>query len=560
MKRWRSAFVVGMAAALGLAAAGAVRAGGPDPERQIVVYKDAGKARKAVEAAGGKVIRELAKLNALAVKVPAGALANLRANAAIELVEQDAPRYPMSVRAPSPTGPQVTPWGIDAVNADPTANTGKVPVCIIDSGYDKGHEDLELKKVTASPDPGTGDPFHDGSHHGTHVAGTISALDNAIGVVGVNGNGLLPIHIVKVFGDDGLWGYSSDLAAAVEKCIDEGHAKVINMSLGGGTPTATEKKALDDALANNVLPIAAAGNDGNGRKSYPAAYDSVMSVAAVDSALVHADFSQFNDDVEIAGPGVAVRSTVPKAQGSESRLAVTEVLGCTPSRCVPSTFEVAALQGSAIAEVVAPLYRCNAVDGIGSPGDCAGAAGNICLIQRGSITFVEKVKECKRNGGLGAVIFNNTDAMFTGTLEGVDANIVIPAVSVAGTAGAELESLTGTEFDLAVGKGNYDFFDGTSMATPHVVGVAAAVWSQNTACKARDIRALLDYTAHDVDAPGRDVNTGYGVVDYANAIAHLDCDGKQEACTLGQKGAACTSMSDCCSGLCQTKGSSKKCQ
>ncbi len=558
MKRWRSALVVGMAAALGLAAAGAVRAGGPDPERQIVVYKDAGKARKAVEAAGGKVIRELAKLNALAVKVPASALAKLRANSAIELVEQDAPRYPMSERAPSPTGPQVTPWGIDAVNADPTANTGKVPVCIIDSGYDKGHEDLQLKKVTASPDSGTGDPFHDGSHHGTHVAGTISALDNAIGVVGVNGNGVLPIHIVKVFGDDGVWAYSSDLAAAVVKCIDEGHAKVINMSLGGGTPTATEKKALDDALANDVLPIAAAGNDGNGRKSYPAAYDSVMSVAAVDSALAHASFSQFNDDVEIAGPGVAVRSTVPKAQGSEVQLGVAAVNA--PRNGMATDFEAAALQGSPIAQVVAPLYRCTAVDGLGTPGDCEGAAGKICVIQRGSITFVEKVKECKRRGGVGAVIFNSTDALFTGTLEGVDANIVIPAVSVAGADGPTLESYEGTDFWLSVAKGNYDFFDGTSMATPHVVGVAAAVWSQNTACKARDIRTLLDYTAHDVDAAGRDINTGYGVVDYANALAHLDCDGKQEACTLGQKGAACTSMSDCCSGVCQTKGDSKKCQ
>ena len=95
MKRSRSGFVVGMAVALGLAAVGAARAGGPDPERQIVVYKDAAKARKAVEALGGKVIRELADLKALAVKVPASALAKLRANAAIELVEQDAPRYPM---------------------------------------------------------------------------------------------------------------------------------------------------------------------------------------------------------------------------------------------------------------------------------------------------------------------------------------------------------------------------------------------------------------------------------------------------------------------------------
>ena len=57
--------------------------------------------------------------------------------------------------------------------------------------------------------------------------------------------------------------------------------------------------------------FAAAGNDGNTRKSYPASYSSVMSVAAVDEANVVASFSQQNDQVEIAGPGVGVKSSVP---------------------------------------------------------------------------------------------------------------------------------------------------------------------------------------------------------------------------------------------------------
>lgn len=540
-----------LAASLGMTSL--ATAGSPDPERQIVAYKDAARARKAIEAAGGRVIRELDGLAAFAVKVPARALAGLRADAAIALVEQDAPRYPLSIQAPSPTGVQVRPWGTVAVHADPFNGDTEIPICIIDSGYAKPHEDMQTQFVTASPDPGTGSPWTDNCGHGTHVAGTISALDDQIGVVGVNGNGEVPLHIVKVFGDDCSYAYSSDLAAAVGKCIQDGHARVISMSLGGGTPSQIEKKAFDQALDKNVLSIAAAGNDGNSKKSYPAAYDSVMSVAAVDSALVHAEFSQWNDDVEIAAPGVAVRSTYIKGKGTEVELEnLVDVYH----------FEAAPFLGSAEGDVTGPLFHCNAVDGLGSPGDCVGAEGKICVIERGEISFALKVQECQRKGGLAAVILNSSDALYTGTVGGQGVTIKIPAVAVAGVhTESFLGPLLGFDFQVRVLRnGNYEFLDGTSMATPHVSGIAAAVWSHDPTCKARDIRALLDFTAHDIDAPGRDVDTGYGFVDYAAALANLDCDGKQEACTLGKSGAACTSMSQCCSGTCQSKNGKKTCK
>ncbi len=538
---------------LGVAWSVRAHAGAPDPERQIVVHRDAAKARHAVEALGGKVIRELGSLNALAVKLPAAARAKLAADPSVELIESDAPRYPFATHAPSPTGGQRRPWGIDAVHAD-TFNTFQgVKICIIDSGYDRPHEDLQTKLVTSSTDAGTGNPFHDGCGHGTHVAGTISALDNAIGVVGVSGDGDQAMHIVKVFGDDCAYAYSSDLAAAVGKCIEEGKARIISMSLGGGTPSQTEKKAFDQALEQNVLSIAAAGNDGNSKTSYPAGYDSVMSVAAVDSALDHAEFSQSNADVEIAGPGVAVRSTYPKSQGTEVQLY---------NLVDAYHFEAAPFVGSAEGDVSAPLFRCNAVDGLGSEGDCQGAIGKICVIERGAVTFAQKVVECQRRGGAAAVIYNSSDALFTGTVDGQGATIKIPAVSASGSDGEALATfLEGFDFQVVVkDHGNYEFLDGTSMATPHVSGVAAAVWGHDPTCKARDIRALLDFTAHDVDAPGRDANTGYGFVDYEAALEKLDCDGFQEVCTLGQKGASCSSMSDCCSGVCQSKNGKKVCK
>ena len=127
----------------------------------------------------------------------------------------------------------------------PDTNTANRKVCIIDSGYDKNHEDLSANTgVTGEYDAGTGWWYTDENHHGTHVAGTIAAINNSgVGVVGVNANKLLKLHIVKVFGKDG-WAYSSSLASAANKCGAAG-ANVISMSLGGGRSSKTEQRAFD---------------------------------------------------------------------------------------------------------------------------------------------------------------------------------------------------------------------------------------------------------------------------------------------------------------------------
>ena len=83
------------------------------------------------------------------------------------------------------------------------------------------------------------------------------------------------------------------------------------MSLGGSFKSRFEETAFKDAYNAGVLSVAAAGNGGNTSYSYPASYSSVVSVAAVDSNKVVADFSQKNSQVELAAPGVSVLSTVP---------------------------------------------------------------------------------------------------------------------------------------------------------------------------------------------------------------------------------------------------------
>ena len=293
-----------------------------DTTRVIVKFKAGAKASMKAAAAGANatVQEEIFGTDAVAMEVPRTALKGLENNPNVEFIEEDLKRYPIALTSPSTGTPyalgQTVPYGIKQVQADllSDANTGNRMVCIIDSGYDRAHEDLSGNVVTGTNDPGTGNWYTDENSHGTHVAGTIAAINNSnVGVVGVNSNRRLKLHIIKVFGASG-WAYSSSLASAANKCQAAG-ANIISMSLGGSGSTTTESTAFANLANAGILNIAAAGNAGNSTVSYPAGYASVMSVAAVDEYKQRASFSQYNSDVEISGPGVSVYSTVPVAKG-----------------------------------------------------------------------------------------------------------------------------------------------------------------------------------------------------------------------------------------------------
>lgn len=212
---------------------------------------------------------------------------------------------------------ETTPYGIHAVQAAQVGYGGGRKVCIIDSGYKLGHPDLQTARVTgqdrgAGAWDGSAGAMHD---HGTHVAGTIAALGgNAKGVVGVIPNGELDLHIVRAFDAGANYIYATDLAGAMLDCGAAG-ANVISMSLGGGFSSKAEEKAVNKLNRDGVLLIAAAGNDGNATFSYPASYDGVVSVAAVDANLAQANFSQRTSQVELSAPGVATRSTIVNGYG-----------------------------------------------------------------------------------------------------------------------------------------------------------------------------------------------------------------------------------------------------
>jgi subtilisin family serine protease len=482
-----------------------------DTTRVIVAYKEGAAAavRGAVSLARGAVELEIAGMNAMAVTVPNAAVDGLARNPRVEYVEEDVKRYPLALTVPSTApyaGGQLEPWGIRAVQAhllpQGDALTGNRKVCIIDSGYSLGHEDLPGTSRVSGHN-GNLAWNQDGDGHGTHVAGTIAALNNAnTGVVGVNAGGNLNLYIVRVFGDSGAWAYSSTLVDAATRCQNAG-ANVISMSLGGSLSSRTEQTKFQQLLDANILPIAAAGNGGNSRTSYPAGYASVVSVAAVDVNNLKADFSQYNKDVEISGPGVGVLSTVPNGKGLLGSLnANGTVAEAFPMEGSPQATRSGALFDLGIGDATNP-----------------GAAGKVCLIARGTIDFSAKVLNCQNSGGVGAVIYNNVAGSFSGTL-GTTAT-AIPSVSISQEDGNLLKATRlGQSATVSVAAANYAYYDGTSMATPHVSAVAALVWSYFTpaaptggrSCTATQLRNSLNKSALDLGTAGRDNNFGFGLV------------------------------------------------
>ena len=487
--------LIGAAVAVSLAAGAASAMA--DNDRYIVKFKKGhGQSVKtAVQGQGGKIKLDLARHNAVAVEMSSKAMQGLSNNPNIEFVEADVKRFPLMA--------QTTPYGIPMVQADLLSDNGASnrKVCIIDSGYELAHEDLGGNMVSGTNDPGTGNWYTDENHHGTHVAGTVAALNNSTGVVGVLPNGNINLHIIKVF-DAAGWAYSSSLVTALDHCMDAG-SNVVSMSLGGSRSSRTEKSAFASALSSGVLSIAAAGNDGNNRHSYPASYDGVVSVAAVDSNKQVASFSQFTSQVELAAPGVGVLSSVPMGTALVSNV-----------NAGGSDYEAIGMDGSISGTETGALADC----GTGETA-CADAVGKVCLIQRGNISFADKANNCAAGGGIAAVIYNNEPGALNGTFGEVA--VAIPGVGVSDTDGAALLGKLGQSTTVSIEPGNYAYFDGTSMATPHVSGVAALVWSHHLNCSASEIRNALAVTAEDLGAAGRDDYYGHGLVQARDAVDYL---------------------------------------
>ncbi|MEA2527320.1 MAG: in, partial [Thermomicrobiales bacterium] len=297
----------------------------------IVVLK--GTADPRVVAAQAQVNAKLLYHNVFrgfSARVPAAAIDALARNPQISIISEDLP-----VRALA----QTVPTGVKRIGADqhPTAAIdGKdervdADVAILDTGIDPAHPDLN---VAGGIDcTGTGS-YADDHSHGTHVAGTVGALDNDIGVVGVAPG--VRLWAVKVLNSAGS-GSSSTIICGLDWVVaNAGTIDVVNMSLGGsGTDGSCDSNAYHKAICTVVnagVPIfAAAGNDAvNAASTVPATYDEVITVSSftdfdgkpgglaapsctsggADDAFA-TSYSNFGADIDIAAPGTCIRSTVP---------------------------------------------------------------------------------------------------------------------------------------------------------------------------------------------------------------------------------------------------------
>jgi serine protease len=470
-----------------------------EPERMLVEFAPgyAAAVRSALDRAGGDVHYQFDRLNLFSVTLPAASMEGIAHNPNVVAVAPDVPRYPMA---------QETPWGIDRVQAPSVWAEGPtgsgVLVCVIDSGLYTSHEDL----IGVTVDGGYPSGWNsDGCGHGTHVVGTIAAANNTTGVVGVT-PGDASLYIVKVFGDDCGWAYESDLIDATDRCYDVG-ADIISMSLGGDKPIGPWEEQQFDWLWNQgLLSVAAAGNAGNTEKSYPASHDSVVSVAATDVNDVVADFSQRNDQVELAAPGVDVLSTVPWLVTEE--LTVDGV-----------TYDSHHIEFAAYGTASGALVDGGLCDSTGRWSD------NVVLCERGDISFYDKVMNVQNSDAVAAVIYNNEPGNFYGTLgEGNSSNVV--AISLSQEDGNYLVAnklgFTGDVVSLSSKPDSgYEAWNGTSMATPHVSGVAALLWSSDATLTNADIRDAMNTTALDLGTTGRDDAYGYGLVQAYDAWAYL---------------------------------------
>ena len=202
-------------------------------------------------------------------------------------------------------------WGPKKIEADwawnATLGNSSVLVAVVDSGVDYTHPDLAANYVGLGYDWAYNDtdPIDDWNH-GTFVAGIIAAVTN--NSEGIAGLAQVKVMAEKVWDKEGVC-YLDWLANGIKHAVDKG-AQIISMSWSVEYNYSLLYDAVKYAYEKNVLLVAAAGNEENDTKRYPAAYDEVIAVTATDQNDNPAWFSNFGDWVELAAPGVDIYSTI----------------------------------------------------------------------------------------------------------------------------------------------------------------------------------------------------------------------------------------------------------
>ncbi|MES2766015.1 MAG: S8 family serine peptidase [Bacteroidota bacterium] len=201
---------------------------------------------------------------------------------------------------------QSTPWGVTRIGGAGDG-TGKV-AWIIDTGIDLTHPDLNVDR-TRSRNFSTGSSANDGNGHGTHVAGTIAAKNNTVGVIGVAAGA--SVVAVRVLNNQGSGSYSAIISGVDYVAANAAAGDVANMSLGGSASTALDN-AVTNLASKGVKVVLAAGNESTSATTKsPARVNgtNIYTISAIGSNGAFASFSNYgNPPVDYAAPGVNVLS------------------------------------------------------------------------------------------------------------------------------------------------------------------------------------------------------------------------------------------------------------
>lgn len=203
-------------------------------------------------------------------------------------------------------------YTLDKVQAraawDLTMGSPKTLLAIVDTGVDHSHPDLKGRTLKGKDFVNNDDDAMDDQGHGTHVAGIAAgSANNGIGIAGIAPN--VTILAVKVLSKSGGGSYEG-VANGIIYAADQG-AHVINMSLGGPSPSKAVEDACKYAMSKGSVVIAAMGNDGRETVSYPAGVPGVIAVGSTDSADLRSSFSNMGKHISISAPGSKILATLP---------------------------------------------------------------------------------------------------------------------------------------------------------------------------------------------------------------------------------------------------------
>jgi subtilisin family serine protease len=293
-----------------------------DPDRVAVTFRKGtsrSEAVRAIERAGGTLVRAVPKLNAYLIGVEpsqsADVVAELRAHSAVKSAGQEVMSEALDVTPNDSAWPQQAGLRVAGFPAawDVTQGSSRVVVAVIDTGVDGQHPDLR-GAVVPGYDFVNGDsnPMEDHGH-GTAVAGVIAArAGNHLGGAGICWRcSIMPVKVLDASGsgDDTL------IAAGIVWATDHG-AKVVNLSLGGPGASVELTNAIGYATGKGVIVVAAAGNSGTTTQFYPAADPRALSVAATTTADQRYSWSNYGSWVRVAAPGCNVAPVLGGGYGN----------------------------------------------------------------------------------------------------------------------------------------------------------------------------------------------------------------------------------------------------